>query len=84
MKGYPHHFMREAGSLEIQESTNGPNFKVKMHGSKSKGINNMQIFRFDLMLMVLLSKRGVGPKFLVHDSHLFDGVDDRQWQERFI
>ncbi|MNG13737.1 hypothetical protein D3C84_974340 [compost metagenome] len=54
-----------------------------MHGSKSKGINNMQIFCFDLMLMVLLSKRGIGPKFLIHDSHLFDGVDDRQVARAF-
>lgn len=38
----------------------------------------MQIFCFDMMLMRLCSKRGIGPGFLVHDSHLFDGVDGRQ------
>jgi uncharacterized protein YydD (DUF2326 family) len=49
-----------------------------MQGSRSKGIKNMQIFCFDMMLMRLCAKRRVGPGFLVHDSHLFDGVDGRQ------
>ncbi len=31
-----------------------------------------------MMLMRLSAKRGVSPQFLVHDSHLFDGVDGRQ------
>jgi uncharacterized protein YydD (DUF2326 family) len=31
-----------------------------------------------MMLMQLCTKRGLGPGFLVHDSHLFDGVDGRQ------
>jgi len=31
-----------------------------------------------MMLMHLCAKRGVGPGFLIHDSHLFDGVDGRQ------
>jgi uncharacterized protein YydD (DUF2326 family) len=31
------------------------------------------------MMLVLLSiKHGRSPGFLVHDSHLFDGVDERQ------
>jgi uncharacterized protein YydD (DUF2326 family) len=38
----------------------------------------MQIFCFDMMLMKLCSDRGIGPGFLFHDSHLFDGVDERQ------
>ena len=25
-----------------------------------------------------MQKRGIGPGFLIHDSHLFDGVDGRQ------
>jgi uncharacterized protein YydD (DUF2326 family) len=31
-----------------------------------------------MMLMQIASQRGLGPGFLVHDSHLFDGVDERQ------
>ena len=66
------------GSLHIAESENGPTFEIKIQGKRSKGIKNMQIFCFDLMLMKLCTKRGIGPGFLVHDSHLFDGVDERQ------
>ena len=68
----------EAGSLTIDASRNGPQFEVKIHGEKSKGISSMQIFCFDMMLMQLCAERGIGPGFLVHDSHLFDGVDERQ------
>jgi uncharacterized protein YydD (DUF2326 family) len=67
-----------AGSILIDESSNGPVFKFLIQGSRSKGIKNMQIFCFDMMLMRLCAKRGFGPGFLVHDSHLFDGVDGRQ------
>lgn len=67
-----------AGSMTVEETANGPNFQFPMQGSRSKGIKNMQIFCFDMMLMRLCSKRGIGPGFLVHDSHLFDGVDGRQ------
>ncbi|HSI82918.1 MAG: ABC-three component system protein [Candidatus Methylacidiphilales bacterium] len=67
-----------AGSMTIQETSNGPEFSFPMQGSRSKGIKNIQIFCFDMMLMRLCAKRGIGPGFLVHDSHLFDGVDGRQ------
>ncbi|MBF0383466.1 MAG: DUF2326 domain-containing protein [Magnetococcales bacterium] len=68
----------QAGSLTISDSHNGPVFEVKKHSQRSKGINNMQIFCFDLMLTELSLKQGRGPGFLIHDSHLFDGVDPRQ------
>jgi uncharacterized protein YydD (DUF2326 family) len=67
-----------AGSMTVDETSNGPIFQFPMQGSRSKGIKNMQIFCFDLMLMRLCAKRGIGPGFLIHDSHLFDGVDGRQ------
>lgn len=67
-----------AGSMTVDETSNGPEFQFPMQGSRSKGIKNMQIFCFDMMLMRLCAKRGIGPGFLVHDSHLFDGVDGRQ------
>ena len=67
-----------AGSMTVEETDNGPLFQFPMQGSRSKGIKNMQIFCFDMMLMRLCAKRGIGPGFLVHDSHLFDGVDGRQ------
>ena len=67
-----------AGSMSIDETNNGPEFNFPMQGSRSKGIKNMQIFCFDMMLMRLCAQRGIGPGFLIHDSHLFDGVDGRQ------
>ena len=67
-----------AGSMTIEETQNGPVFRFVMQGQRSKGIKNMQIFCFDMMLMRLCSKRRIGPGFLIHDSHLFDGVDGRQ------
>ncbi|HEX5271539.1 MAG TPA: ABC-three component system protein, partial [Gemmataceae bacterium] len=66
------------GNLEISAEPNGPRFEVRIHAAKSKGIGNMQIFCFDMMLTRLCAERGTGPGFLVHDSHLFDGVDERQ------
>jgi uncharacterized protein YydD (DUF2326 family) len=38
----------------------------------------MEIFCFDLALLQVVTKRFGGPEFLLHDSHLFDGVDERQ------
>lgn len=67
-----------AGSLTISETNSGPKFEVHIDGQRSKGITNMQIFCFDLMLTEISLKNGRGPGFLIHDSHLFDGVDERQ------
>jgi uncharacterized protein YydD (DUF2326 family) len=67
-----------AGSLTVSETPNGPVFDVHIDGQRSKGITNMQIFCFDLMLTEISRKQGRGPDFLIHDSHLFDGVDERQ------
>jgi uncharacterized protein YydD (DUF2326 family) len=67
-----------AGSMTVEETSNGPVFRFPMQGARSKGIKNMQIFCFDMMLMRLCAARGIVPGFLIHDSHLFDGVDGRQ------
>ena len=67
-----------AGSLTISATANGPIIDVRIDAQRSKGITNMQIFCFDLMLADLATRRGLGPGFLIHDSHLFDGVDERQ------
>lgn len=68
----------QAGSFTITPTDNGPVFEIAIQGSKSRGVSNMQIFCFDMMLTLLSLKRGRSPGFLVHDSHLFDGVDERQ------
>ena len=66
------------GRLIINAEDSGPTFEINIDGWRGEGINNMRIFCFDLMLMELCTARGQSPGFLVHDSHLFDGVDKRQ------
>lgn len=68
----------KAGSLTIAATQNGPTVDVRIDAQRSRGITNMQIFCFDLMMTDLATRRGIGPGFLIHDSHLFDGVDARQ------
>jgi len=68
------------GHLVIDATDNGPTFEVDVTGKGSVGIDNMQILCFDLAVATLLAERSVGPRLLVHDSHIFDGVDERQVQ----
>ncbi len=50
-----------AGSMTVDEETsNGPIFKFPMQGERSKGIKNMQIFCFDMMLMRLCAPKTAG------------------------
>jgi uncharacterized protein YydD (DUF2326 family) len=77
-EGLSNAMYERAGSLTVHSGPNGPEFLVKIEGQRSKGINSMQIFCFDMMLMELCVRRRHSPGFLIHDSHLFDGVDERQ------
>ena len=67
-----------AGSLTISATKNGPKFEVHIATERSKGITNMQIFCFDLMVAEMRGCLDRSPGFLIHDSHIFDGVDERQ------
>jgi uncharacterized protein YydD (DUF2326 family) len=67
------------GNLIVTPSKNGPQIDISIQGGGNKGgIDLMKIFCFDTMLYEAVSDRLGGPGFLVHDSHLFDGVDVRQ------
>lgn len=68
----------DAGSLTLNPTANGLRIEIQIQGDRSRGIQNMQVFCFDMMLMQLCAARGIGPGFIIHDSHLFDGVDERQ------
>lgn len=68
----------KAGSLVVNDTQDGPKFEVRIQGQKSKGVSSMQIFCFDIALMRITVERGINPGYLIHDSHLFDGVDPRQ------
>ena len=67
-----------SGRFVVEATDNGPEFKISIEGDRGGGIANMEIFCFDLALLKLVTKRFGGTEFLVHDSHLFDGVDERQ------
>jgi uncharacterized protein YydD (DUF2326 family) len=67
-----------SGRFVVDATDNGPEFKISIEGDRGGGIANMEIFCFDLAVLKVTSNRFGGPEFLVHDSHLFDGVDERQ------
>ena len=66
------------GRLVISATENGPEISATIPRGRSKGITNMQVYCFDMDVATLWTRRGQGPGFLFHDSHLFDGVDERQ------
>jgi len=67
-----------AGRFEIAATDRGPDFKISIEGDRGGGIASMEIFCLDIALLRLNSEKKRGPGFLIHDSHLFDGVDERQ------
>jgi len=67
-----------SGQFVVEATANGPEFRISIEGDRGGGISNMEIFCLDLALLKLTAGRFGGPGFLVHDSHLFDGVDERQ------
>ena len=67
-----------AGRFVVDATENGPDFRISIEGDRGGGISNMEIFCFDLALFQVVKRRYGGPGFLIHDSHLFDGVDERQ------
>ena len=66
------------GYLAIEPGSNSLKITPRIETDKSHGIGHMAIFCFDMTVAVIAHGEGRGPDFLVHDSHVFDGVDDRQ------
>jgi uncharacterized protein YydD (DUF2326 family) len=66
------------GRFVVEASKNGPEFHISIEGDRGGGIANIEIFCLDLTLLEIATERFGGPGFLIHDSHLFDGVDARQ------
>lgn len=66
------------GRFEVAATDNGPEFRISIEGDRGGGIASMEIFCLDLALFTIVHDRFRGPGFLIHDSHLFDGVDERQ------
>ena len=66
------------GNLVVNIADTGLTFDVDILRSGSQGINNMKIFCYDLMLAQLWATKQPSPRLLIHDSTIFDGVDERQ------
>ncbi len=66
------------GNLIINVGKNGYEFDVEIQRTGSTGIENMKVFCYDLALAQLWAARDVSPDILIHDSPMFDGVDERQ------
>ena len=67
------------GELAISASENGLKFLPSTPSDHSAGVMSMEIFCFDWTIASLCARRGLGPGFLIHDSHLFEPVDGRQF-----
>lgn len=66
------------GKLVIDFTEKGYTFDIEIERSGSSGISNMKVFCYDLMLATLWAEKQPSPRLLVHDSIIFDGVDERQ------
>jgi len=66
------------GKLILDIGPRGFNFGVEIERSASQGVEQMKVLCYDLMLAQLWSEKTTQPGFLVHDSTIFDGVDERQ------
>lgn len=66
------------GNLVVDVGDTGFRFDVEIMRSGSQGINNMKIFCYDHMLAQLWANKQPSPGLLIHDSTIFDGVDERQ------
>ena len=68
----------EPGNLTIDLNDTGYKFNVEMKNSRSQGVNYMKIFSYDFMVLELNNYKLPFPDFIIHDSTIFDGVDERQ------
>jgi uncharacterized protein YydD (DUF2326 family) len=75
---YSENLYSAPGKLLIDVGPTGFKFDIEIERSGSTGISNMKVFCYDLMLATLWANRKPSPRLLVHDSTIFDGVDERQ------
>jgi uncharacterized protein YydD (DUF2326 family) len=66
------------GQFVVDATDSGPRFQITIQGDRGGGISQMEIFCLDLALLAQTLGENRGPGFLIHDSELFDGVDERQ------
>ena len=76
--GYSERLYSVPGRLVIDVGATGFKFDVEIERSGSTGISNMKVFCYDMTLATRWATKMPSPKLLVHDSVIFDGVDERQ------
>lgn len=74
---YSKHLYSNAGTLSVSVEKNGYEYDVDIKGSQSQGIQYMKVFCYDLTFAAMQSS-SLHSLFLIHDSTIFDGVDERQ------
>ena len=75
---YSENLYESPGILSIAPHTTGYKMYTSIERSGSHGIENMKIFCYDLSLARLWSQKPYRPGFLIHDSTMYEGVDERQ------
>lgn len=66
------------GRLIINVKSTGYDFDVDIDRKGSGGVEQMEVFCYDLMLAQIWAEKEISSVFLVHDSLIWDGVDERQ------
>jgi uncharacterized protein YydD (DUF2326 family) len=66
------------GNLIVEVGENGYQFEVEIQRTGATGIENMKVFCYDLTLAQIWTDQAQNPGLLLHDSPMFDGVDERQ------
>ncbi|MFK4481801.1 DUF2326 domain-containing protein [Curtobacterium sp. AB7] len=69
----------KGGAMTVRVDDDGYKVALRVPASASTGVSKMKLFSYDLTLLTESDSR-VHPKFLVHDSVVFDGVDTVQVQ----
>jgi uncharacterized protein YydD (DUF2326 family) len=68
----------EPGELNFGLNENGFTFETKMQRRGSNGVELMAIYAYDISLAQVWQRAENRPGFLLHDSLMFEGVDERQ------
>lgn len=66
------------GALHIWFDEKGMQFKIEIQRDGSTGYDHMKVFCYDLMISKIWSDKDKKPGFLIHDSIIYDSVDERQ------
>jgi len=74
----------EQADLRVVLGKTGLQFSTKLPRSGSSGVDKIAIFAYDIAVTEDLCAQSRGPGFLIHDSTIFDGVDERQVAEALV